>query len=345
MWNLLAEILLLISTAFVLGALAQRLKQSPILGYLMAGTIIGPLLFNSRAVFDVAELGVALLLFSIGLEFSFRRLKSMGIVALVGGSLQVVMTLGIFTGLLSIFMPVKSAVALGAIATLSSTAVVLRVLVDRAEIDSVRGRNALGILLFQDIAVVPLVILVSVLSKGNSGGPFLILLLKTLGSAAGIAIVFYLLFYRVFPLMMSSSGIFANRELFVLLTIAAAIGSIWAAHSLNLSPALGAFLAGMLLGESPYATQIRADIGSIRTLFVTLFFTSVGMLADPRWFASHWPLVFMWLSVVLAVKLSSSISSAAHLKWNPAWHWQRDSLWLRSVNSLLSWPMRPFRVG
>lgn len=302
MWNLLAEILLLICTAFVLGALAQRFKQSPILGYLMAGTIIGPLLFNSRAVFDVAELGVALLLFSIGLEFSFRRLKSMGTIALAGGSLQVVMTLGIFTGLLSVFMPVKSAVVLGAIAALSSTAVVLRVLVDRAEIDSVRGRNTLGILLFQDIAVVPLVILVSVLSNGNSGGPFLPLLLKTLGSAAGIAIVFYLLFYRVFPLMMSAAGIFANRELFVLLTIAAAIGSIWAAHYLNLSPALGAFLAGMLLGESPYATQIRADIGSIRTLFVTLFFTSVGMLADPRWFASHWPAVFLWLSVVLAVK-------------------------------------------
>lgn len=102
-------------------------------------------------------------------------------------------------------MPVKSAVVLGAIAALSSTAVVLRVLVDRAEIDSIRGRNALGILLFQDIAVVPLVILVSVLSNGNSGGPFLPLLLKTLGSAAGIAIVFYLLFYRVFPLMMAAA--------------------------------------------------------------------------------------------------------------------------------------------
>ena len=94
MWDLLAEILLLISTAFVIGALAQRLKQSPILGYLMAGTIIGPLLFNSQAVFDVTELGVALLLFSIGLRFSFRRLKSTGTVALAGGGLQVVMTLG-----------------------------------------------------------------------------------------------------------------------------------------------------------------------------------------------------------------------------------------------------------
>jgi CPA2 family monovalent cation:H+ antiporter-2 len=104
----------------------------------MAGTIIGPLLFKSRAVFDVAELGVALLLFSIGLEFSFRRLKSMGIVALAGGSLQVAMTLGILAGLLGVFMAVKSAVVLGAIAALSSTAVVLRVLVDRAEIDSVR---------------------------------------------------------------------------------------------------------------------------------------------------------------------------------------------------------------
>lgn len=302
MWGLLTEILLLICAAFVLGTLAQRLKQSAILGYLMAGTIIGPLLFNSQAVLDVAELGVALLLFSIGLEFSFRRLRKLGSVALLGGPLQVTLTLGVFAALCSIFLPIEKAVAIGAMAALSSTAVVLRVLVDRAEIDSVRGRNALGILLFQDIAVVPLVLLVSVLSHGTENGTILTPLLKTAGAAAGIAVVFYLLFYWIIPLVIATEGIFANRELFVLLTITAAIGSVSLAHFMGLSPALGAFLAGMLLGESPFATQIRADIGSIRTLFVTLFFTSVGMLAKPTWFAANWPVVFLWLAVVLFLK-------------------------------------------
>jgi CPA2 family monovalent cation:H+ antiporter-2 len=302
MWSLIAEILLLICAAFVFGTLAQRLKQSPILGYLLAGTIIGPLLFNRQVVLDVAELGVSLLLFSIGLEFSFRRLKSLGLIALVGGSFQVFITLGVCSLLFSIFVSPATAAVLGAMVALSSTAVVLRVLVDRAEIDSTRGRTALGILLFQDIAVVPLVLMVSLLSRGATGEPFFVPLLKTLGSAAGILFVFYLLFYRIFPWVMSSGKIFTNRELFVLLTIAAAIGSIWSAHSLGLSPALGAFLAGMLLGESPFATQIRSDIGSIRTLFVTLFFTSVGMLADPVWFLANWPIVLFWLATVLVIK-------------------------------------------
>ena len=302
MWSLITEILLLICAAFVLGTLAQRLKQSSILGYLLAGTIIGPLLFNRQVVLDVAELGVSLLLFSIGLEFSFRRLKSMGMIALVGGSIQVFVTLVLFGIVFSIFVSPSTAAVLGAMVALSSTAVVLRVLVDRAEIDSTRGRTALGILLFQDIAVVPLVLMVSLLSRGVTGESFVVPLLKTLGSAAGILFVFYLLFYRIFPWVMSSGKIFTNRELFVLLTIAAAIGSIWSAHALGLSPALGAFLAGMLLGESPFATQIRSDIGSIRTLFVTLFFTSVGMLADPGWFLANWLIVLFWLIVVLAIK-------------------------------------------
>ena len=302
MWHLLMEIVLILAIAFVLGAIAQKLKQSAIIGYLIAGAVVGPLLFNTEAIRQVAELGVALLLFSIGLEFSFSRLKKLGSIALVGGTLQVSITLAIFALLLIPFLDLSTSVALGAMAALSSTAVVLRVLVDRAAIDSVYGRNALGILLLQDIAVVPLVLLVSVLTQGGSAGEIAVHLGRSLGAALLLVAAFYLLFYHLVPRILMAQGLFANRELVVLLAIIIALGSVWVAHSLGLSPALGAFLAGMLLAESPFATQIRSDIVSIRTLFVTLFFTSVGMLAEPLWLVQHLHWVAGGLALVFGIK-------------------------------------------
>jgi monovalent cation:H+ antiporter-2, CPA2 family len=282
-WHLLMEILLLLGAAFILGALAQRLRQSAIIGYLLAGTLLGPLLFNARIVMDVAELGVALLLFSIGLEFSFGRLKRLGRVALLGGSLQVIVTLGVFALAAALFVALPQALALGAIVALSSTAVVLRVLVDRAEVDAVHGRTALGVLLLQDIAVVPLVLLLTIMAGGGSALTVAASILRTLATAGGLVAVFYLVFYLLVPRILTSGGLYANRELVVLLAILAAVGSTWASHAAGLSPALGAFLAGMLLGESPFATQIRSDVGALRTLFVTLFFTAIGLLMDPAW--------------------------------------------------------------
>jgi CPA2 family monovalent cation:H+ antiporter-2 len=194
-WHLLMEIVLLLGTAFVLGAVAQRLKQSAIIGYLLAGMLMGPLLFNTQAVEDVAELGVALLLFSIGLEFSFGRLKRLGRVALGGGSLQVVITMAAFALGFFLFKPLSQALVLGAIVALSSTAVVLRVLVDRAEIDAVHGRTALGILLLQDIAVVPLVLMVTIMAHGGKAGEVIFSIARTLAAAGGLVAVYYLLFY------------------------------------------------------------------------------------------------------------------------------------------------------
>ena len=293
---------MLLGAAFIMGALAQRLRQSPIVGYLLAGMILGPILFNRDAMFEVAELGVALLLFSIGLEFSFNRLKSMGTQVLVLGLLQISVTMVVFFAVLVLPFTFLQAIVLGTIAALSSTAVVLRVLVDRAEIDSIRGRYALGILLLQDAAVVPMVLLVTILSPQGNFDSILMPLIKTLAAFAAIIAGFYLIFFKLMPVIFQTKGLVTNRELFALLVIVVALGSTWAAHSINLSPALGAFLAGMLLGESPFATQIRADIGSIRTLFVTLFFTSIGMLAEPRWLVTHIPLVLSGLAAVFVGK-------------------------------------------
>jgi len=318
-WETLAKLVLLLSVAFVLGAAAQRLKQSAIVGYLLAGTILGPTLFDRQALSQWGELGVALLLFSIGLEFSFGRLKRMGSIALLGGTLQVVVTLALFALLLSTRHPIGPAVALGEMLAVSSTAIVLRTLMDRAEMDSVSGRAAMGILLLQDIAVVPLVLSLTVMSHGGTAGEILLKIAQTTAAAGGLVALFYGMFYHVIPGILMRRGLFVDRELVVLLAIILAFGSAWAAHSLGLSPALGAFLAGMLLAESPFASQIRADVGSLRTLFVTLFFTSVGMLADPVWFLANWAIVFLWLAVVFFGKALVIFGIGVLFKMSPVY--------------------------
>jgi CPA2 family monovalent cation:H+ antiporter-2 len=301
-WFFLMEMVMLLGGAFFLGALAQYLRQSPIVGYLLAGTIVGPLLFNASAVNQAAELGVSLLLFSIGLEFSFNHLRKMGRIAFVGGTIQVIATVALVTLVMVTLVAFSQAITMGAIVALSSTAVVLRVLVDRAEIDSVRGRACLGILLLQDIAIVPLVLMVTLFTSTAPEISIAMHMLKITASIVGLAAVLYLLLYRVVPTLLSGKALFANRELSVLLATTVGLGAAWASHAIHISPALGAFVAGMLLGESPFATQIRADIGALRTIMVTLFFASIGMLVKPHWFITHMHWIIMVAVLIFTLK-------------------------------------------
>jgi len=307
LWHVLFDILVLLGGALVLGVLCERLRQSPILGYLAAGTLLGPnaLEFVSSAeeVSTLAELGVALLLFTIGLEFSWPRLKKLGAAALGGGSGQVLLTMAAGAGGALIFgVSWRTAIAVGAIVTLSSTAVVLRLLVNRAEIESAHGRHALGILLMQDVAVVPLVLLVTVLGGEGSAQQVGKEVLIALVGAVVLVAVLYVLLYKIAPVVMGLGELQRNRDLPILLAIVMGLGSAWGSHKLGLSPALGAFVAGMILAESPFATQIRADIGSIRTLLVTLFFGSIGMLGDPAWFVAHLPAVLGLVAAIVVGK-------------------------------------------
>jgi CPA2 family monovalent cation:H+ antiporter-2 len=304
LWYFIMELVMLLGSAFLLGALAQRFKQSPIVGYLLAGTIVGPLLFNAEAVTQSAELGVSLLLFSIGLEFSFQRLKQMGRLSFGGGSLQVATTLGCVCMILLPWHPLPVALTIGAIVALSSTAVVMRVLVDGSEIDSIRGRSCLAILLLQDMAIVPLVLMVSLFSPQATQTGIALHILKVMASAGGLGVILYLLVYMGVPFLLTKQGVFANRELTVLLAVAIGLGASWGAHALGISPALGAFVAGLLLGESSFAAQIRADIGVVRTIMVTLFFASVGMLAKPVWFILH---VHWIIATALAIFLLKAV--------------------------------------
>lgn len=308
-WILLVDVLLLLTAAMVLGAICERLRQSAIVGYLLAGMLLGPHalhLVGSRAEMTVlAELGVALLLFSIGLEFSWRRLGALGPATLLSGVFQVLVTMLLAAAAAAgLGVGGRAAVAIGAMIALSSTAVVLRMLVSRAELDSVHGRSALAILLVQDIAVVPLVLLVGMLGGEGTFGQVTLQALKTIGVAAGLVVAFILVFNHLVPRLLGARFISRNRELPILLAIVTALGSAWAAHQANLSPALGAFVAGMLLAGSPFAVQIRADISGLRTLLVTLFFAAVGMYANPAWIIGHLPAV---LGLVASIVLGKAL--------------------------------------
>lgn len=308
-WGFVFDLVLLLLAALVLGALAEKLRQSSIVGFLLAGMLLGPNALgwvrNDTEVEILAELGVALLLFAIGLEFSWRRLRGLGAAGLAGGATQVVATVALATVVaLLCGQPGRVALALGAMIALSSTASVLHVLRTRAELENAHGNHALAVLLVQDLAVVPLVLLVGVLAEGGSALTITQHVGKTFALGAALVAGLYVVFHHIAPWLLRSGPMYGNRELSVLLAISSGLGSTLVAHEVGISPALGAFVAGLLLGESPFAVQVRADTSSLRTLFVTVFFSSIGMFGDPSWMLENWLLL---LGTALAIVLGKSV--------------------------------------
>lgn len=318
-WPIFLQLVLLLLVALCIGMLFERLGQSAILGYLLAGTIMGPAVLNivdeESGVPILAELGVSMLLFAIGLEFSAKRLLQLGDIALIGGSIQVAATLLIVALVcMASGLSTPIALAVGATIALSSTACVLRVLTDRAELDSIHGRSALGILLLQDVAVVPLVLIVSMLGGSGSAGQMALAFLEGIGFIALMIGGFFLLSHFLLPRILKNLSFSRDRELLILLAVILALGSASVAHFLDISPALGAFIAGIMLAESPFATQIRADISALRSLFITLFFTSVGMLGDPVWIFHHALEVGLVVGVIVLGKAAIISMIAVALK-------------------------------
>ena len=309
-WRPLQEVLLLLAAAMLLGALAERVKQSAIVGYLVAGTIVGPNVLgwvdDQRRIFLIAEVGVALLLFVIGLEFSPRRLWEFGPRTMLVGVLQVVFTAAIgFAAAKCCGLDPRAATVVGLMVAMSSTACVLRLLAEQGELDSAAGRTSLAILLVQDIAVVPMMLVVSAMTTEDQGASIGALLGKsalTVLLAATLVVAMYGIFKYVVPRLRSQRSMTRNRDLPVLLAIVLALGSAWVAHTLELSPALGAFAAGVLLAVSPYATQIRADVRPLSTVLVTLFFVSIGMFGDPMWLVGNVALVTAVVAAIVVGK-------------------------------------------
>jgi CPA2 family monovalent cation:H+ antiporter-2 len=284
-WETLARLVTLLGVAAGLGVLLRRLGQNAIVGYLLAGVLLGPtgagLIGRGQELRGVSELGVALLLFSIGLEFSFSRLRQIGAVAIVGGSAQVLLTMFAIVGILrTAGLGFDESVAIGAAIAMSSTAVVVRVLMDRAELDSRHGRTAVGILLTQDVAVVPLLLATDAVAENLSGPEALLRFAWKTAAIGAASVLLWLMMRYIAPALFAQALLSRNRELQVLAAACASLGAAAGANAVGISPAIGAFAAGVVLAESPFAAQMRADLTPLAAVFVATFFASVGTIVN-----------------------------------------------------------------
>ncbi|EJM26972.1 MULTISPECIES: cation:proton antiporter [Pseudomonas] len=311
-----ANLLIILASSLVMIALFRRLRLPPVLGYLCVGLMVGPKAFDwineSEHLPDLAELGVVFLLFSLGLEFSLSKMIALRKVVFRLGSQQVLITTFLLGGVLMLLgMPATPALLMGAGLSLSSTAIVTKELGSLGEIFSSHGQNAVGVLLFQDVVAVLLLTLVPVFAGSSDQAWYWALpltLLKTVLLFFGLLLASRWLLPRLFQEVAASR----SAELFVLLALVIVLLTAWLTHLLGLSPALGAFLAGMLLGESHYRHQIEADIRPFRDILLGLFFVSIGMLIDLQLFASHSLLI---IGMTLGLLVIKGLVVALLVKW------------------------------
>jgi CPA2 family monovalent cation:H+ antiporter-2 len=282
--DFVADLTLVLLAALLGGFLAQRLGQPLMVGYILAGIAVGPFtagptVGNVGDIEQLAELGVVLLLFSLGLELSFRELAPVRTVALVGATIQIILTtaLGLVLGL-GLGWDWRPALWLGALVSLSSTMVALKTIQAQGRLGTLSSRVMLGILIVQDLAVVPLMIILPELSDPGGG----LLRVGTAALRAALLLGAIVLFStRVVPGLMAFVARWNSRELFFLSTLTLAVGVGYVAYSFGLSMALGAFVAGLVVNESEYSHQALSDVIPLRDLFGMLFFVSVGMLLNP----------------------------------------------------------------
>lgn len=300
-----ADIAIILVAALIGGFLAQRFKQPLILGYIIAGILVGPYTggITVTEIHDVellAEIGVALLLFALGIEFSLGTLQRVRAIALIGTPVQLLLTIGIGYGMASMlgWSPIES-LWFGALITLSSTMVILKTLTTHGILGTLASRIMIGVLIVQDFAVVPLMIILPELSNLEVGLPLL-------GWAAVRATVFLLaMIYggtRLIPALLKRVAAWNSRELFLISVMALGLGIGYVSYLVGLSFAFGAFVAGMVLSESDYSHQALSDIIPLRDIFGMLFFVSVGMLLDPAFLLRNLGMVLLVVVLVSASK-------------------------------------------
>lgn len=279
----LPVVLVLLAAAVVIVALFQRLRASPVLGYLVAGAILGPsgtgFIDDTAGISQLAEPGVMFLLFIIGLELSWERLRAMRKQTFITGIAQVVLTtLGLGGGMWLVGFPPDTCVIIGGGLALSSTALVMQLVAEHNQKASQLGRLALAVLLMQDLAVVPLLALIPALAIGDVPASTALL---TVGVKAIVALAIIFFFGRLLlrPLyrIITSQG---TPEIFTALTLLVVLGTGWLTNKAGLSLALGAFMAGLLVAETEYRHQVEADVMPYKGVFLGLFFMTVGMSAD-----------------------------------------------------------------
>jgi CPA2 family monovalent cation:H+ antiporter-2 len=297
----------LIILAGLVGGLAARLLNLPLLvGYVAAGVIVGPhspgpTVGQVKDIELLAEIGVALLLFSLGLEISFRDLGPVRRIALVGGPIQILLTCATTAaGLrLTLGMSITEAIWLGAMVSLSSTMVVLKTLSASGMTATLASRVMIGLLVVQDLAVIPMLTVLPQLSDLNGAWGKLV---KAIGIAAFFLALVYFVGTRVFPSLLKRVIAFGSRELFLVSVVAVGIGVGYAMHAVGLSFALGAFVAGIILSESEFSHQALSDIVPLRDIFGLLFFVTVGMLFEPAFLVDNIGAITLLIGAILVGK-------------------------------------------
>lgn len=327
---LIALIAIGLALAFALGLLARRLRLPPILGYLLAGIAIGPFtpgfVADQELALELAEIGVILLMFGVGIHFSLRDILAVRKVAIPGAVVQITVAtvLGTLLGL-ALGWRLSEAAVLGLSISVASTVVLIRALMERGELLSTQGRIAVGWLIVEDIfTVIVLVLLPSlaaVTSAGSEGGDVATVVVDV-GLAVARAGVFALLVIvvgiRVVPRLLAFVARLQDRELFTLAAVAIAIGIAYLSFAVfGVSLALGAFLAGAIVSESDTSHQVAADAQPLRDIFSVLFFVSVGMLLDPAYLAANIPAVAAVVFVVIVAKAAAAFGIVALLGEQP----------------------------
>jgi CPA2 family monovalent cation:H+ antiporter-2 len=319
--TILRELIILLAVSLPITFLFHKAKLPALVGFLITGVLIGPygtaVITEMEIVERLAEIGVVLLLFTVGLEFSIEDIMRSGRQFLLGGGMQVLLTVVAIVGIALLFgYPPTQALFFGFLASLSSTAIVLKMYSDRSELDTAHGRLSTGILLFQDMAVVPMMLLLPVLGQAGAGdGITPLSVLLSIGKAVlGLAAVFFAA-RKIVPFLLHQVIRLRNREMFFLLVVLLCLGTAWITFSLGLSLALGAFLAGLIIAESEYSHHIVADILPFRDYFASIFFISIGMLLKTDYFWLHWPLLIGLTTVLALLKTGLVTVTAAVLRY------------------------------
>ena len=304
MHDLLAEVVVILAVTLGAAYALKRLGVPTIVGFLAAGMLVGPggfsLVEDRAAIEAVSEIGVVFLLFTIGLKFSLEELARMRGVVFGAGTMQfLVTTAAVAAAAVAIGAPVREGIFVGLLVAMSSTAVVMKLLEERGEIEGPYGRFVSAVLLFQDIAVVPVTLLLPVLAGSSASWTEAA---RVLGTAAALLVVLLLAAKFALPRLMALVAKARSREIFTLATMLAVTVTAWACGLIGLSLALGAFLAGVVLSSSDYAKQALSEVVPFRDLMASLFFVSVGMLVRPRLWIEDPAMTFGLTLLVLAIK-------------------------------------------
>ncbi len=303
--HLLQELLILLVASVPMAFICARLRLPTIVGFMLTGVLIGPyglrLITDVPAIEALAEIGVVLLLFTIGLEFSLRRILQMKRLVFLGGGLQVAVTTLAVIGLAyAVNRPVNQAIFFGFLFALSSTAIVLKSYVDRAETDAPHARAGIGILLFQDLCVVLMMMMVPVLGGKEGSSP--VAVATTLVTAFVAIAVILLTARKIVPFVLHHVVRMRSSEVFVIFVVVVSLGTSWVTSQFGLSLALGAFIAGLVLSESEYSHQIVADVLPFRDVFNSVFFVSIGMLLSVSFLLSNIVTVLALVSALIVIK-------------------------------------------